>query len=338
MEIICPWVGLRDVGVRIQLISFFLLLLDQGHEPSAYEFTDYYKSSVPSVISVRFKYSNGTYTYLDLSTRAVAPSWTEFRAPFTVPAGVVSLTVFHLLKQNGTLQTDSFSLKKLAQDPTKFDKGYVSLNFDDGWLSVYENAMPKLNAAGFKSDQYIVTDYLTGNYPGYVKPSQVLDMQSKGHVIGAHTRSHPDLTWVSLTQARQEIEGSRQDLRALGVTPVNTFGYPLGAYNASIQQLVKDTGYVGARSSDGGSNDKEQDIFALRRQSMEVTTTFTQVKGYIDTAMTEKKWVILLFHEINVSGHRYSITPELFQEIIDYLKQKNIIPITIEQGLALMKS
>jgi peptidoglycan/xylan/chitin deacetylase (PgdA/CDA1 family) len=304
---------------------------------SAYEFSDYYKATVPMVVSVQFKKSDGTFSYLDIGKPAAASDWMQFKNQFSVPAGVVALTVFHVINRTGTLDVDTFSLKKLASDPTKFDKGYISLNFDDGWLSVYENAIPILDEAGFKSNQYITTDYLTANYPGYVKPTHVLDMQSRGHTIGAHTKSHPNLTSLSTAAAQDEIAGSRQILLDLGARPVSTFAYPLGAYNDSIKQIVKNSGFTGARSSDGGYNDKKTDQYALRRFSMENTTTFDQVRGYIDTALANRTWAILLFHEVDTNGHRYAVTPELLEQIVAYLKQKGVTPITIEEGLAKMR-
>jgi peptidoglycan/xylan/chitin deacetylase (PgdA/CDA1 family) len=161
-------------------------------------------------------------------------------------------------------------------------------------------------------------------------------MQSDGHVIDAHTRSHPNLTTLTSSQQQAEIAGSRQDLLDLGATPVSAFAYPLGAYNSSVQQQVRNAGFIGARSSNGGYNDKRTDKYALRRVSMENTTTLAKIKADIDAALMEKRWVILLFHEVNTSGHRYSVTPAMFQQIVDYLKQKGVTPITIQQGLSKM--
>jgi peptidoglycan/xylan/chitin deacetylase (PgdA/CDA1 family) len=303
---------------------------------AAYEFSSYSKGTITTYITVRFKKSDGSFSYLDVGTRAPSSSWSQFKTTFTVPVGTVSLTVFHVIKGSGTLDIDNYVLKRITSDSTVFDKGYVSLTFDDGWLSAYQNAVPILNAAGFKSNQYIVTDYLTSNYPGYVKPVHVLDMQSDGHVIDAHTRSHPNLTTLTSSQQQAEIAGSRQDLLDLGATPVSAFAYPLGAYNSSVQQQVRNAGFIGARSSNGGYNDKRTDKYALRRVSMENTTTLAKIKADIDAALMEKRWVILLFHEVNTSGHRYSVTPAMFQQIVDYLKQKGVTPITIQQGLSKM--
>lgn len=332
-----------DKAARVQMTSYTTGDAKWYFDPVAvnagdtYEFSDFYQSSIKTYVTVQFTHSNGGVSYLDLGAPAAAGAWTEFKMPFTVPAGVTSLTIFHVLKGVGTLTVDDFKLKPTGSDPTKFDQGYVSLNFDDGWLSVYQNAIPILNAKGFKSDQFITTDYLTDNYPGYVKPNQVLEMQSQGHIIGNHTKSHPDLTALTLAQAQAEIEGARSVLINLGVPSTNmSFAYPLGAYNTSIKNLVQNAGHIAGRSSDGGFNDKLTDHYALRRQPMLNTTTFTQVKNYIDTARADKTWVILLFHEIDNSGHQYSITPALFQQIVNYLDQINVTPITVKEGIAKM--
>jgi len=304
----------------------------------AYEFSDYYKSSVTTYVTVQFRGVDGSTSYLDIGEAPPSSSWVEFKSSFIVPVGVTSLTVFHVINNLGSLSVDNFSLKETnLSDPVKFDKGYVSLQFDDGHRSVYENALPILENAGFKSDQFITTNYVLNNFPGYMTVGQVLDMQSKGHLIGAHTKSHSDLTLLSKSERENEIKGSRDDLLNMGASPVNFFAYPFGAYNDEVKQSVKDAGFLAARSSDGGYNDKNVSLYALWRKPMVNTTTFAEVKGYIDTAMANKTWLILLFHEVDNNGHTYAVTPALLQEIVDYLKNVGVAPITMDQGLELMR-
>jgi peptidoglycan/xylan/chitin deacetylase (PgdA/CDA1 family) len=162
-------------------------------------------------------------------------------------------------------------------------------------------------------------------------------MQSAGHEIGAHTKTHPNLTALTSAQADQQIRGSRNDLIAIGAVPVNAFAYPFGAYNSSVIQLVKNAGFSGARSSDGGYNLKTTNPYVLKRQPMLNTTTFTQIKSYIDTARANKAWVILLFHQVDNTGATYAVTPALFEQTLNYLKQIGEAPITMTQGLQLMK-
>jgi hypothetical protein len=152
-----------------------------------YEYVEWYKSTASTVITAQFLLTDGTYDYLDLKRLTPAVAWTQAHATFNVPPNVVNVTILHFMKAVGTLTTDDFSLKKLPSG--KFSTGMISLNFDDGVMSVYQNAVPKLNAAGIKSTQYIVTNYFTKN--GYVNQDEVLAMKASGHEIAAHTPSLP---------------------------------------------------------------------------------------------------------------------------------------------------
>ncbi len=303
---------------------------------AAYRFTDYYRSSAKTYVTVQFKHSSGALTYQDIGELPASEDWTQFTGDISVPAGVVSITVFHLIKENGWLEVDDYTMAPLASDPTKFDHGYISLNFDDGWRSAYENAFPVLDAAGFTADAYIVTEHMSDYFPGYMSEEEVLDLQARGYTIGAHTLTHPDLTTLSRSRAKTEIEKSKQDLLDMGVSSVTTFAYPFGAYNDRVKQMVKDAGFIAGRSSDGGWNTRESDKYALRRLRIVNTTTLDEVKAYVEKAMRDRSWGILLFHEVNNSGNTYSVTPEFLKQVVEYLEQQNITPITVEEGVAKM--
>jgi len=332
-----------EKAVRVEITSYtsgdakWFFAPISVEESRAYKFSNVYKSNANNFVTIQFTLSDGTLKYLDLGKLNPSSAWTPFTGTFTTPPKTVSITIFHLIKSAGFLETDSFFLERIISDPNKFDKGYISINFDDGWLPTYQNAFPILNSAGYKTDSFIVTDRLVENdFPGYMKANHVLDIQAFNHVVGAHTKNHSNLTLLSTAEAVSQINDSRSALLNIGASPINYFAYPFGGYNDSVKQLVKNAGFIAARSSDGGYNQKTQDKFALRRQPMVNTTTLSQIKSYIDTALQEKTWVILLFHQVDSSGTKYSVTPELFQQTIDYLKEKNVTPITIGEGVALM--
>jgi len=313
-----------------------------AHEPvpvtegEAYEFSNWYHADVPTYVTVEFSSPSGR-TYLDLGEAPASAEWRQFDASFTVPLDVTAVSIFHVINRVGTLTVDQYVLRERAVDPTKFDQGYVSIHFDDGHRSVYTNAIPILEEANFASDQFITTEYVLQNFPGYVTTAQVRDMEAKGHLIGAHTRTHANLTQLTAAQAEAEIAGSRSDLLAMGVSPVDYFAYPFGAYNTAVQNIVRTADFSAARSSNGGYNDKTVDQFALRRQSMTSAITFADVREMIDHARMEKTWVILLFHEVEANGHTYAVTPALFAQIVDYLTAEGITPITMDEGIALMR-
>lgn len=85
---------------------------------------------------------------------------------------------------------------------------------------------------------------------------EVREMSKYKISFGAHTRSHPALSLLSLSEARTEIEGSKRDIEEKIQKPVSSFAYPYGKtedYNDGIVQLVKGSGYKYACTTNSGS-------------------------------------------------------------------------------------
>lgn len=311
-------------------------------EGSTYTFSDYYKSNIPSYVTIRYQLVEGSYQYVGLaSLPSSANIWKKFAIDFAVPANVQKLTIFHLIQQVGTLRVDQFSLAKKSggtppPPPGGLEKGMVTLAFDDGWMSAYQNAMPIIEAAGYKSTHYINSQPWKEDFDGYMQESQILDLQNRGHEVGAHTRTHADLTQLSEAEIRREVKGNRDDLLALGIKKVDTFAYPYGSYNEKVKQIVKETGFKTARSIHEGLNMKGVDPYLLNWQGPESHTTVAQMKQWIDQAINQKGWLILSFHEILNNGGQYSNTPQSLKEVVDYLKQKNVRVVTVSEGAALL--
>src|SRR5215472_7647581 len=98
-------------------------------------------------------------------------------------------------------------------------EGVVSINFDDGYESAYDNGLPIVERAGFKTTQFIITKEV--GEPGYVTKGQILAMQNSSHEIGDHTQTHPNLTTLTPAQQKDEIVGAQQALAEMGVNPTS---------------------------------------------------------------------------------------------------------------------
>ena len=126
-------------------------------------------------------------------------------------------------------------------------QGLVSINFDDGYQSMYDNGLPILDAAGLRSTQYIITQKVGTD--SYVTLAEVMQMYNNGHEIGVHTRTHPNLTTLTSSEMTDEILGAKQDLISWGIMPT-TLAYPYGGYNPAVEAVVQSSGLRGARDSD----------------------------------------------------------------------------------------
>ncbi|HEX8946997.1 MAG TPA: polysaccharide deacetylase family protein [Candidatus Paceibacterota bacterium] len=316
--------------------------------PGIYTYSDSYKSTVKSTLTVQYHKSDGSYSWSDMAVLDPSSSFKDATASLVVPDGTKDITVFHLIESVGTLAIDNASLVKAGtstststttpptppSDSNIFSTGAVTLTFDDGWASQYQNAFPVMKQDGLVGTFYIVTHELADyNYAGFMSKANLKDLYAAGDEIGAHTQTHTDLTTLSQSQQKQEINGSKSDLLALNIGPINSFNYPYGSYTQALEGLVKDAGFKDARSTDGGYASPTSDKYALPRMSILNTTKAADIEKWIDTAMAQKSWLILAFHQVDSSGQTYATTPAIFKEVADYLAAKHVPVVTIDQGV-----
>lgn len=308
-------------------------------QQGTYKYTDAYASNVDTYLTVQYLHSNGSVSYADISLAPPTSGFWELTANIAIPLGVTHIRVFHLLNKVGTLTIDNASLVRLgSSDLGVFDTGAITLAFDDGWKSQYQNVVPKLDSSGLPATFYITTrqmyDY---GFVGFMSQAQVKELYQKGYEIGAHTRTHAHLASLSESEQIYEIAGSRDDLHAMGIQPVTAFAYPFGEYNQSAIDVARNAGFTSARSTLNGSVTAASDHYQLARQSVEIDTTLAQVEAWVEDALAKKQWLILAFHQVTDDhNQRYNTKPAVFNDIIDYLVDNNVPVVTIEEGVASM--
>jgi peptidoglycan/xylan/chitin deacetylase (PgdA/CDA1 family) len=299
---------------------------------TSYTFSDWSIGTVPSSIIARYQTPSGTFSYVFLGSVPASNVWQSFRRTIVVPPNTRSMTVFHLIAQNGSLTIDDVLLETSAA-PT-FTQGMVTFSFDDGFQSIYQNGIPILNAAGIKSTQGIATRLLAT--PGYMGAAEMKAMAAQGHEIAAHTQTHADLTTIPLAQARTEIQGSRSDIAFHGIT-ARSFIYPFGSFNQTVITEVQNAGFSGARGVETGFNTPTSNRWQLKDQHITAGVPFSTVRGWIDTAVANKQWVILEMHRQVANGTEYSNDPALLQAVVNYVKANNIKTVTLGEGIQLLR-
>ncbi len=304
-------------------------------QPSkTYAFSVDYRSNISSELTIQYKLTDGSYSYAWLSSLPPSSAWANVFYNFTVPQNALEVTVFHLIASIGWLETDNYTMSML--DSIEFDQGMVTLVFDDGFQSVYDNAFPILTAAGIKSTQAIVSGAVT--YSSYMNVQSIIEMRNAGHEIVSHSRTHAHLPQLDGIGLQSEIIGSRDDLLAMGFSPVNIFVYPYGEYNPEVRQFIENSGvYIGARSVNEGFNYTNSDPYTLMDIHVEVNTPISAIISAIDQAIADRSWVILEFHKIDYSGEQYSATPGTLQAIVDHINLSAVKTVTLSEGVSLLK-
>jgi peptidoglycan/xylan/chitin deacetylase (PgdA/CDA1 family) len=103
----------------------------------------------------------------------------------------------------------------------------------------------------------------------FVTPDQLKAMDSAGMIVGAHTRSHPQLDLLQPDRRLPELEGARRDLEAILGKPIRHLAYPNPGGRGTIQSAVRaaaaEAGYRTAVTSVTGRVVPGVDLLRLPR-------------------------------------------------------------------------
>ena len=69
----------------------------------------------------------------------------------------------------------------------------VAITIDDAYLSVFEEAFPRLKERGFTATLFIATRPVDRNLPGYMDWDQIREWQAAGFSVGSQTQTHPHM-------------------------------------------------------------------------------------------------------------------------------------------------
>lgn len=229
-----------------------------GH---TYRFTDKYKSNVLSHITIRYKHSDGSFSYVDLAHPSASGSvWKTSNVQFVVPQGVISVTIFHLINQIGTLTIDDYSLTDESssippQDPDNLvSNAHMEITNSQGlpldWFKGKwgnNTAVFTYPVAGYQSNsaaKVAVSNYSTGDAKWYFKEVPITGGQN--YFFSDHYKSNVT-SWVTVQYRHANGSFSWIDLGSKPAASSWTqfdkvFTAPATAVAATVFHLIKTNG------------------------------------------------------------------------------------------------
>jgi len=155
----------------------------------------------------------------------------------------------------------------------------ILLTFDDAYVETGQFALPLLEKYGFGGCVFAVTGHeLSGKCWEGLPVMTVEDLRAwraRGIEIGAHTRTHPNLSSVDDLTVESEVKGSRDDLIKAGLN-ATSFAYPYGIINNRTRAVVAKS-YEIAFTCDEGLNDFHTDLMLMRRTCVSSRDTLLDV-------------------------------------------------------------
>lgn len=196
-----------------------------------------------------------------------------WRAPFAKAAAAPNIPVilYHVISDNpsGDYQ---YSTDKFKQQMKYLkDNGYTTLSadeyvdilvngkaapakpilltFDDATPDFITKALPVLKGYGFKSVEFVISDWIGGGYS--MTKEQLQQLASEPNVsLQNHSKTHNNDTakggvWtdkITKAQAAAEVTAASQFLKGITNKDPVLFAYPYGAYNQAAKDVLKDNG------------------------------------------------------------------------------------------------
>jgi peptidoglycan/xylan/chitin deacetylase (PgdA/CDA1 family) len=171
-----------------------------------------------------------------------------------------------ILRTLGYRSVSPVEIARAARSETPLPRRSVAITFDDGYRDTLTLALPILREFGFTAVCYLVADRV-GKASDWTDPAPLMGWSEArawldaGMEIGSHSLTHPDLTRVSLTELRREVESSRALLEDRLGRPAPTFAYPFNRLGPRELEAVAGAGYEAACAGP----DIHDSLFALTR-------------------------------------------------------------------------
>lgn len=115
----------------------------------------------------------------------------------------------------------------------------IIVSFDDGFKSVYENAVPIMEKYGIKANIYLPTNYV-GNDDHFMTWDMVRELQQTGNFeFAAHTHNHVDIRTLDEENMRSEVKLSTELFQNELEAEPSAFCMPYGTFDRKSIALLK---------------------------------------------------------------------------------------------------
>jgi peptidoglycan/xylan/chitin deacetylase (PgdA/CDA1 family) len=285
--------------------------------------------------------TNGSLQYISLMSVPATQNtgWSQYSDVFITPANTSTIQLTIATSEPGSFSLDDVYVNTLTnQTPAYFNKGMVTLTFDDGEGSAYTNGYNELSSLGLQGTFYLNASTLGTS--GYMSKTQVLNLAKNNQEIGSHEYQHIDMVPLSQAQLVQQINSNNSALiKIIGTTyPIVDFASPYGSYTSTTLNTVMQY-YQSHRTTDNQFNTKANlNVRQIHAKLVTNTTTVNQVDAWIDQANQQNEWLVLVYHAIGASapggdGSGYATTPIKFNAEMQYLKNSGVVVSTMKSAL-----
>ncbi|MGG3186881.1 cell wall-binding repeat-containing protein [Priestia megaterium] len=209
-------------------------------------------------------------------------SYKNIGTTVTTEAFIEEMSYLH---KQGFTTVLSDDIEKYVSDKINLPAKTVAITFDDGLLSVRDNAYPILKQYEMKATEYIITsrnnhptEIFNGTAPRLQFFSQedmlnmknVFDYQAHTHNLhNLNNEKKSDVITKPYETVKEDIKLNKSILNA------HSLAYPFGHYNDNTIQILKELGFSSAMTTKPGYVNVGDDPYQLKRIGIYQSTTLS---------------------------------------------------------------
>ena len=188
----------------------------------------------------------------------------------------------------------------------------IVFTFDDGGVSFATVISNILEKYGFKGIFFISTKYI--GTTGFLTECQIKELSIRGHVIGAHSHTHPafcDAAKMSFEELRYEWQTSIDILNNILGYQINSVSLPNGYSSEFILDSLEELGISNVYTSTPTTHImKRRSLSIIGRYDVKSKTTLGQVMSIVNSPFVRMGYQIkneILSMAKKILGNSYSI-------------------------------
>ena len=212
----------------------------------------------------------------------------------------------------------------------------VSFTFDDVDESAVFNGSRTLERHGIRGTFYVAGDLCGKRFQRWLFASteSVRAMAERGHEIGCHTFSHPDLQTLDREEIEEELDANRDFFASLGGIHLQNFAYPYGSVGRPQKAVVQER-FWSCRGVRPGVNAGRIDLGQLRAvQLYDVALDAAGIESLLDETRRRNGWLIFYTHDVAAAPTEHGCSPALLDRAIASAVRGGFACLTVRDALA----
>ena len=212
----------------------------------------------------------------------------------------------------------------------------VSFSFDDVDESAVFNGARILERHGIRGTFYVAGGLCGTRYQRWLFASSesVRTLSVRGHEIGCHTYSHPDVQTLDRDGVDAELTANRDFFAALdGDISLDNFAYPYGSVGLPQKSVVQEQ-FWSCRGVRAGINAGRIDLGQLRAvQLYDVTLDADGIDTWINEVRRRNGWLIFYTHDVAASPTEHGCSLTLLELAAARATQADCACLTVREAM-----